>query len=59
MGRKVRHVHARDDEYIVVHRDDRSYSGASYSGGGTGAECVVIIIFACIFWGIIINLLFN
>lgn len=38
MSRRVRHIHADDDEYIAVHRTRSS------SGGGDGGE-------GCVIWG--------
>ena len=57
--RKVRHVYAKDDEYIAVHRNNQStsYSSSrgSYSSSGLGAEgcgCLIaIVIFLIILSG--------
>ena len=43
MGRRVRHIHARKNEHIRVHR------GSGARGGGTSRGIVVMI-----FWAIVI-----
>ena len=48
--RKVRHVYAKDDEYIAVHRNGprRTSSGrGSYSSddsGAAGCGCLILIV---------------
>lgn len=44
MSRRVRHVYARDDEYIAVHRPRRS-SGGVESSDSTTAENAFLCVF--------------
>lgn len=38
MPRRRRHIHARPDEWIVIHRDPPS------GGDGTGCGCLILLI---------------
>lgn len=40
MSRRVRHVHANDDEWVVVHRDPPS------NDGGCGCIIAIVILIA-------------
>ena len=39
MSRRIRHVHANDDEWVVVHRNR-----PSGGGGDNGCGCIIAII---------------
>lgn len=58
MARKVRHVHARSNEYIAVHRGSSGGGGGS-SAGNTGCLtailCVVVFYLVIEFWYLILT----
>lgn len=47
----VRHIHAKPDEYIAVHRNHGNGSGGGRSGNGGGDEgCLYIIAIIIVIW---------
>ena len=43
MGRKLRHVHAKKDEYVVVHRGCSGGGGSGGGGSSSGFGCFSVL----------------